>query len=286
MSALEEPSRDPSRPLTPCVVSRHRQSVPVPTASIGPRARSRAHVGPLDRETRIVPPSPRCEEPSPLRREDGGTTQGAFRRVEATACLRRSARHFSPADPTPLGAGQSDSFSLPCDVRAPRVRTVLLGYRSFLRNLCGVTSRLATRGPTAPRDPSASGRWAHCPPRQRFEQCATGWPALLRPGLRRCAEHELRCIRPTSASQPFSTTSTHASRVPSISSRLAPRPFALVLLTRMTEAGGPGVSRRPIRFGGWLGLARGVLLPLAPDSTEPLTPLSLPDPATPLFAEQ
>jgi hypothetical protein len=74
-----------------------------------------------------------------------------------------------------------------------------------------VTPRLATRGPAAPRDPSLSGRRARCPPRQRYEQRATGWLALLRPGLRRCVERGLRCIRPTSASQPISTTSTHAS---------------------------------------------------------------------------
>jgi len=182
---------------------------------------------PLHRETRVVPPSPRFEEPSPLAREDGGTTQGAFRRVETTACLRRSARRFSLAYPTPLDAGQSVSSCLPCDVRARRARTVSLGYRTFIRHLCGVTPRLATLGPTAPRDPSVLGRWAHRPPRQRYEWCATGWPALLRPGLRRCAEHELRCIRPTSASQPLSTTSTRAPCVPSISPRLAPRPSAL-----------------------------------------------------------
>jgi len=36
----------------------------------------------------------------------------------------------------------------------------------------------------------------------------------------------VRCIRPTSASHYLSTTSTRATFVPSISSRLAPRPFA------------------------------------------------------------
>jgi len=37
---------------------------------------------------------------------------------------------------------------------------------------------------------------------------------------------------------------------PGISPRLAPRPFARGLAPWMTETGGPGVSRRPIRFGG------------------------------------
>jgi len=49
----------------------------------------------------------------------------------------------------------------------------------------------------------------------------------------------------------FSTTSTRATFVPSISSRLAPRPFAAGLVPWMMETGGPGGSRRPIRFGGW-----------------------------------
>jgi len=59
-----------------------------------------------------------------------------------------------------------------------------------------------------------------------------------------------RCVRPTSASHLLSTTSTRAAFVPSISSRLAPRPFATELVPWMMETGGPDGSRRPIRFGG------------------------------------
>jgi len=46
--------------------------------------------------------------------------------------------------------------------------------------------------------------------------------------------------------------------------------------TRDQETGEPCVSRRPIRFGGFVGLTLGVVLPSAPARTAPLTPLSLP----------
>jgi len=130
------------------------------------------------------------------------------------------------------------------------VRTVLLGYRSFLRHRLRCDPAPCDAQPHRPSRPIRFGRWAHCPPRQRYEQCATGWPALLRPGLRRCAEHELRCFRPTSASQPFSTTSTRASLRSQHLFEACASPLRPGLPTRMTETGGPGVSRRPIRFGG------------------------------------
>jgi len=46
--------------------------------------------------------------------------------------------------------------------------------------------------------------------------------------------------------------------------------------THHQETGGPGVSRRRIRFGGPFGFARSILTPRAPDRSEPLTPLSPP----------
>jgi hypothetical protein len=111
-------------------------------------------------------------------------------------------------------------------------------------------------------------------PRQRIVRCATGLPALLRPALRRYAEHELdafdRLLLPTASS----TTSTRVSSAPSISSRLAPRPFVRRLAPSTTEAGGPGVSRRPIRFDGWLRVGARRVVPRASGTTESLTPLS------------
>jgi len=50
----------------------------------------------------------------------------------------------------------------------------------------------------------------------------------------------------------LSTTSTRAAFAPSISSKLAPRPFAPGLAPWMMGTGGPDGSRRPIRFGGRL----------------------------------
>jgi len=81
---------------------------------------------------------------------------------------------------------------------------------------------------TAPRC-SSGLEMSACPPCQRIGQFATGCLALLRPALRQYAEHEPdafdRLLLPTI----LSTTSTRAAFVPSISSRLAPRPFALGL---------------------------------------------------------
>jgi len=90
----------------------------LPDRQLLPRVLLSSARGQFHRTTRIVPPSPRLEEPSPLSREDGGTTQGVFCRLESSACLRRSTRPFSHAHPTPLGAGQSHSSCLPCYVRA------------------------------------------------------------------------------------------------------------------------------------------------------------------------
>jgi hypothetical protein len=126
------------------------------------------------------------------------------------------------------------------------------------------SSRLAARGLAAPRCPSVV-EMGCCPPRQRIEQFATGCLALLRPALRQYAEHEARCFRPTSASHLLSTTSTRAAFVPSISSRLAPRPLARAC-TLTTETGGPGGSQRRIHFGGRSRVRARSFLPCAPDT--------------------
>jgi len=56
--------------------------------------------------------------------------------------------------------------------------------------------------------------------------------------------------------------------------RLALGPWAC---THGRETGGPGVSRRPIRFGGLRQVgARRLLFRALPNGAEPLTPLSLP----------
>jgi len=62
-------------------------------------------------------------------REDGGTTQGAFRCFEFPACLRKAMWPFSLTDPTLHSAWQSRESCRPCDVLAWRPRTVSLGPR-------------------------------------------------------------------------------------------------------------------------------------------------------------
>jgi hypothetical protein len=72
-----------------------------------------------------------------------------------------------------------------------------------------------------------------------------------------------------------STTSTRASSLSGIFPKLALRSRARAC-THGEKTGGPGVSRRLIRFGGPSGFARGVLLPRTPEQTVPLAPLSPP----------
>lgn len=74
----------------------------------------------------------------------------------------------------------------------------------------------------------------------------------------------------------LSNTSTRARCAPSISPRLAPRPFARRLAPSPTEAGGPGVSRRRIRFDGRFQVGARRCLPRVPETTESLMPLSPP----------
>lgn len=268
-----------------------RLSVPVAGSFAGaqprPRARSRAHEVRLTARSESSHRPLACEEPSPL-------GEKMEERLKASSVVSNPL----PASADARGVSASRTRRLAAPDRVARrtvpvtfghdVRcTVPLGCRTLLRHLCGGTSRLSTRGLTAPRDPSFFGGWARYPPRQRFEQRATGWHTLLRPALRQCAEREPRCISTDFCFPTSSITSTRASCVPSISSRLAPRPFALRLPLRMTEAGGPGVSRRLIRFGGRLRVhARRLLLPCAPDSAVPLALLSLPDATASLVARR
>jgi len=91
------------RAFTRCVpASDARCRLPAPVVGscsdrqLLPRVLLSSARGSVHRETRIVPPSPRVEEPSASRkprwpaREDGGTTQGACHRIGCSACLRRS----------------------------------------------------------------------------------------------------------------------------------------------------------------------------------------------------
>ena len=100
------------------------------------------------------------------------------------------------------------------------------------RHLCGGSSRLAAFGSTAPRGPPVL-EVDGCGPRQRIAQFATGWPALLRPALRRYAEREPdafdRLLLPTASS----TTSTRAS----VRSRHLSEAFASPLRSRACTLG-------------------------------------------------
>jgi len=134
------------------------------------------------------------------------------------------------------------------------------------------TSRLAARGSTAPRGPSRV-EMSVCLPRQRIEQFATGWLALLRTALRRRAEHEPRYVRPTSASHCFDYEHSRRIRSQHLFEACA-SPLRPGLAPWTMETGGPGGSQRSIRFGGRRRLARDVFFRVLPMPTVPLTPPS------------
>jgi hypothetical protein len=85
-----------------------------------------------------------------------------------------------------------------------------------------------------------------------------------------------RCVRPTSASHTVFDYE-HSRRVRSQHLfEACTSPLRPGLAPRTRETGGPGGSRRQIRFSGWLRVFRAAfLLPRAPGATVLLTPLSL-----------
>jgi len=83
-----------------------------------------------------------------------------------------------------------------------------------------------------------------------------------------------RCFRPTSASHCFSTRALAPVSLPASLRGLRLAPSREGLAPSPTEAGGPGVSRRPIRFDGRLRVGARRFLPRTPSATESLAPLS------------
>jgi len=134
-------------------------------------------------------------------------------------------------------------------------------------------SRLATRGSAAPRGPSV---------------VEMGWPALRVSGsssLRRAGppSYGLPCGRTRSTSSMDSTDFCFPTVFDYEHSRhmrsqhlfeACASPLRPGLAPRMTETGGPGGSRRPIRFSGRSRIHARRFLPRASDTTVPLTSLS------------
>jgi len=78
-------------------------------------------------------------------REDGGTTQSAFRRASYSASLRSSRPRFSHRDPTPYDVRQSHAQCLLCDDSALCPRTVSLPAPVYPTPVYGLPWRLRTR---------------------------------------------------------------------------------------------------------------------------------------------
>jgi len=116
--------------------------------------------------------------------------------------------------------------------------------------LCGWATRLAAR---SLHRPSLLLRFRdeRLPSVSADEQSATGWLALLRPALRQYAEHEPdafdRLLLPTTFDYEHSRRVRSQHLFEACASPLRPG-----LAPRTRETGGPGGSRRRIRFSGWL----------------------------------
>jgi len=114
-------------------------------------------------------------------------------------------------------------------------------------------SRLAARGLAAARCPSLVGDGL--PSSASAERGGLRVAGLPSCGLPCGRARSANPMRSTDFCFPMLRLRTPVPRVaPGSSPRLAPRPFARGLAPWMTETGGPGVSRRPIRFGGSFGV--------------------------------
>jgi len=174
MSALVEPSRDASQPLTPHVAPRHRHVGSCTDRQLQPRTLLSSVRGLFHRETRIVPPSPRFR----------GAISSVARR------WRNDSRRLLSCRILCLLPQIHTAFQ-PRTPDASRRRTEPLVVPSLLRSsmtpahrfarVPGVSPAPLRRAPralrhaasTAPRCPSGLEMSA-CPPCQRIEQSATG----------------------------------------------------------------------------------------------------------------
>jgi len=173
MSALVEPSRDPSQPLTPYVVARHqhvgsfaRLPASAPRASLE-RARSGS---PCDQDRSTVP-SLRGAISSVARR-----WRNDPRRLLSSRILCLPPQIHAAFQPCTPDASRRRTEPL---VMPSLLRSSLTPAHRFARGLvlpsssAATTSRLAARGFAAPRCTSVLETGC-CTPRQRIEQFATG----------------------------------------------------------------------------------------------------------------
>jgi hypothetical protein len=263
MSALVEPSRDAFQSLTPRVVTRHRRvgsffrrpasascAALEPTGSVSPSDQNRSTVPSLRGAISSVARRwrndsrrlPSCPNPLSASADPHGVSAMHTRRLAAPD---RVIRHAFPV-------------TFEHDACAP--------FRSgagLTQRLCGdyrVHCSTRLHRPSRPirfgdeRLPSVSADRAVC-------DGLTRPPA---PCLATVRGARARCVRPTSASHYF----FHYEHSRHIRSQhlfeACASPLLPGLAPWMMEAGGPGGSRRPIRFGGQLRVFARRLLPRAP----------------------
>jgi len=173
MSALVEPSRVPSQPLTPCVVTRHQPvgSYFRPPASAPRAALERARsVSPSDQDRPTVP-SLRGAISSVARRWRNEPRRLPSYRI---LCLPPQVRTaFQPCTPD-ASRRRTEPFVVPSLLRSSTTPAHRFARGLILPSSSAApTSRLATRAFATPRRPSGVETGC-CTPRQRIVQFATG----------------------------------------------------------------------------------------------------------------
>jgi len=271
MSALVEPSRDAFQPLTSHVATRHRRvgSCFRPPASASCAALERTgSVSPRDQNRSTVP-------------SFGGAISSVARR------WRNDSRRLPSSRNLCLPPQIHTAFQ-PCTPDASRRRTESFVMPSLLRSSLTPAHRFARVPGLSPgplrRKPRAL---RHATPPPLAAHPVWRWAPALRvsgsSSLRRADSPScgLPCDSTRSTSPMhstdfcfplLSTTSTRAAFVPSISSKLAPRPFALGLHPGWRRLGDLTVQDVRSASAGGVGLVRGVLfrvLPMQPSLWHP-----------------
>jgi len=202
MSALVEPSRDPSQPLTPPVATRHRRVGSFPDRQLEPRALLSSARGLFHREARIVPPSPRLEEPSPL-------SEKMEERLEAPSVVPNPL----PASADPHGLSAMHTRRLAAPDRAIRRAVPVTFWRDAcapFRSAAGPSTSHSAARTTLPFSTSFHRPSLPIPYRDELLPSVSAALAvcdgLTRPPAARLSTvrgARARCVRPTSASHCF-----------------------------------------------------------------------------------
>jgi len=245
---LEEPSPKSSRPLTSLSSSGTIGSVPSRPVAAAPHASQASGVGvhPRNQGRPTVLPRRRVN-PLPLR-ENGGTTRDVFHRVVFPASFRGIDAAFQPHRPDALRHQTGPSCACHTfdgvnrDSRTVSLGRVLVHAPLWSRLPAGFPRELL-----APPEAEPLFR-AHRRPCQRDDDLLRA--TLPSYGLPCGAPWSTRRMRTTDFCFPLLRLRVPVPCVLPVSLRGLRLALGRRACTRDQETGGPGISRRPIRFGG------------------------------------